>query len=102
MSEHENRCGGENKQGQPCRAAATESGYCYFHANPDVAAELGRVGGRKNRHVVDTDLRPLPPINTITGVKDALAQMIGDVYANRLHPRTAAGLAPRINTVLRA
>jgi predicted polyphosphate/ATP-dependent NAD kinase len=28
--------------------------------------------------------------------------MIEDVYANRLHPKTAAGLTPLFNTMLRA
>ncbi len=46
MSDDNNCCSGKTKQGRPCRAAATESGYCYFHTNPDVAAELGRIGGR--------------------------------------------------------
>ncbi len=35
-----------------------ESGYCYFHANPGVAAQVGRRGGRQNRHVVEA--MPLP------------------------------------------
>ena len=102
MSERSHRCKGKTKQGKPCGAAATDSGYCYFHTNPGVAGELGRAGGRRNRHVVSDALRPLPQIDSITGVKAALGQMIEDVYANRLHPRTAAGLAPLINTMLRA
>ena len=66
-----------------------------------MAAEIGRAGGRKNRHVVSDELRPLPSVDTIEGVKQAVAQMIGDVYSKRLPPRTAAGLAPLINTMLR-
>jgi hypothetical protein len=45
------RCQGQTKGGKPCRAAATEGGLCFVHANPKKAAELGRVGGRKNRRV---------------------------------------------------
>jgi len=45
-----NRCGAKTKEGKPCRAAATEGGLCFFHANPNKAAELGRVGGRKSRY----------------------------------------------------
>jgi len=40
------RCQGQTKAGKPCRAAATSGGLCYFHANPNKAAELGRIGGR--------------------------------------------------------
>jgi Family of unknown function (DUF5763) len=102
MSDQRTFCKAKNKKGQPCQASATESGYCYLHTNPDMAAELGRAGGRKNRHVVDDDFRPLPPMDTITGVKDAVVQMIRDVYSRDLHPRTAAGVAPLLNTLLRA
>jgi hypothetical protein len=57
---------------------------------------------RKNRHVMEGAARALPALDTITGVKDAIAQMIVDVHANRLHPRTAAGIAPLFNALLRA
>jgi hypothetical protein len=65
MSDHENYCRGKTKQGQPCPAAGTESGYCYLHTNPGLAAELGRLGGRKDRHVVDEVPRPLPAMDTL-------------------------------------
>ena len=35
-------------------------------------------------------------------VRDAVAQLIADVYAGKLHPRVAAGLAPLLNLQLRA
>jgi len=56
----DSRCTGLTKGGKSCRAAATDGGLCYFHANPKKAAELGRIGGRKNRHVSDEHLDPLP------------------------------------------
>jgi hypothetical protein len=43
----------------------------------------------------------LPQIDSITGVKATVGQLIEDVYANRLHPKTAAGMASLINTMLR-
>jgi hypothetical protein len=102
MSDHENYCSGKTKQGQPCRAAATETGYCFFHTNPGRVAELGRLGGRKNRHVVDVDLRPLPPMDTAEGFRSALDQIAGELYAGRLPPKTAAAMAQLMNTRLRA
>jgi len=101
MSRSASACKHRTKAGKLCRAAATESGFCFLHSTPGLAAEIGRAGGRKNRHVVPDELRPLPSVDTIEGVKQAVAQMIGDVYSKRLLPRTAAGLAPLINTMLR-
>jgi hypothetical protein len=101
MVEQSNSCKAKNKQGKSCRAPATEGGYCHFHANPDRAAELGRAGGRKNRHAMDDAIRPLPAMDTVSGMKDAVLQTIEDVHANRLSPKTAAGLAAMFNTLLR-
>ena len=35
-------------------------------------------------------------------VREAVAQLIAEVYAGKLHPRVAAGLAPLMNLQLRA
>jgi len=101
MSDDIKSCRSKNKRGQPCGAAVTESGYCHLHTNPDRAAELGRLGGRQNRHVVEV-LRPLPAMDSTAGVAAAAEQLAGDVYAGRLHTKKAAGIAPLFNTVLRA
>lgn len=101
MSDDCNSCKGINKRGMPCGAAATETGYCFFHSHPEKAAELGRSGGRNNRHVVLDDPRPLPPLKDAAAIKQAIAQIIEDVYAKRLSAKTAAGMAPLINTLLR-
>src|SRR5712671_7779061 len=94
MSDDIRTCKATNKQGRPCRAAAGDRDYCYFHANPGVAAQVGRMGGRQNRRVVEGHATPLPPLTSISGVQSAMAQMIADVLAYRLKPRTAACLAP--------
>jgi uncharacterized protein DUF5763 len=101
MADDGNSCKATNKRGMPCRAAATETGYCFFHSHPEKAAELGRSGGRNNRHVVLDDPRPLPPLKDAAAIKQAVAQIIEDVYAKRLSAKTAAGMAPLINTLLR-
>ena len=95
-------CSAKNKRGEPCGAPATETGYCHLHSDPERAAQLGREGGRKNRHVLETDARPLPALDTMTGVCNALAVMIEDVHARRMDPKTAAGLAPLFNSLMRA
>jgi hypothetical protein len=98
------RCNAVNKRGEPCKAAATSSGLCFFHANPNKASELGRIGGRKNRHVVAdmVDLDPLPAVVNEFSVRDIVARLVADVYARRIHPKTAASLAQLLNLQLRA
>jgi hypothetical protein len=44
------KCKAMTKAGTPCQAPTVEKGLCFFHAHPEKAAELGRDGGRKNRH----------------------------------------------------
>ena len=96
------RCKGRTKSGNSCRAAATAGGLCFFHANPNKASELGRIGGRRNRHVAGENTDPLPTLHSVTAVRDTVARLIADVYAGTLHPRTAAGLAPLMHLQLRA
>jgi len=97
------RCQGQTKSGKPCRAAATSGGLCFFHANPNKASELGRIGGRRNRRAGATEaVDPLPKLDKVTAVQDAVEKLISEVYAGKLHPRVAAGLAPLLNLQLRA
>jgi|GEM_PF-1710265 hypothetical protein len=96
------RCKARTKSGKLCQAAATAGGLCFFHANPNKASELGRIGGRSKRPSASETADPLPKLETATAVRDAVAQLIVDVYAGKLHPRVAAGLAPLLNLQLRA
>ena len=96
------KCPSLTKKGKPCRAAPTEGGLCYFHANPSKAVELGRIGGLKNGHPVIADAPDLPKLETVGAVRDALAQMIVDLHRRRLHPSAASGLAQLSNALIRA
>jgi hypothetical protein len=98
----DSRCKAQAKSGKPCQAAATSGGLCYFHANPNKAAELGRIGGRKNSRPPAEVADPLPKLDKVSAVRDAVEKLIADVYAGKLHPRVAAGLAPLLNLQLRA
>src|ERR1051326_2558985 len=97
-----NQCRGKTRQGSPCRAAATEGGLCYFHANPNKAAELGRVGGRKSRHPLADVADPPRELKSMKGVLDAAARLIGDVYSGKISPRIAGCVAPLLNLQMRA
>jgi hypothetical protein len=90
----DSRCKARAKSGKPCRAAATEGGLCFFHTNPNKASELGRIGGRSNRHAAGENVDPLPTLDNALAVRDTVARLIADVYAGRINPRIAAGLAP--------
>jgi hypothetical protein len=96
------RCKAQTKAGKPCRAAATEGGLCFFHANPNKASELGRIGGRSKRPSAAEPVDPLPKLETAIAVRDALAQLIADLHAGRLNPRIASGLAPLLSLQMRA
>ena len=91
MSKH---CRAKTKAGKACKAAALEKGLCAFHANPKRAAELGRIGGRKNRlHVSRSELGPVRPPQTAKEVKNLLADAMAATHAGRLEPKIASVMA---------
>jgi hypothetical protein len=92
-----NRCKGTTRSGRPCRAAATEGGLCFFHSNPDKAAELGRIGGTKNRYTFVAEDRPPLALESVKEVQTTLTRLIDEVYSSKLSPKTAAGLAALLN-----
>jgi len=94
-------CSALTKSGKPCRAAATDGGLCFFHANPKKPSELGRIGGQKNGRIM-AGSTPLPDLDSVSAVRDAVKRLISDVYTGKLHPRTAAGIAPLLQLQMRA
>ena len=95
------RCKGITKKGTPCGAAATAGGLCYFHANPTRASELGRIGGKKNRHFTNDSPTPLPSLDNQAALRDTIPRLIADLYMGKLHPRTASALVGLMNLQLR-
>jgi hypothetical protein len=99
----DSRCQGQTKTGKPCRAAATASGLCYFHANPNKASELGRIGGQKRKsNPAAESSEPLPTVDNAIAVRNLIAQLIAEVHSGKMHPKIIAGLAPLMNLQLRA
>jgi hypothetical protein len=96
------RCKARAKSGKRCGAAPTAGGLCFFHANPNKVSELGRRGGRSKHHAAGENLDPLPILDNALAVRDTLARLIAEVYAGKIHPRIAAGLAPLMSLQLRA
>jgi hypothetical protein len=84
MDNDAKRCRAMNKEGKPCEAAPTDTGFCYVHSSPGRAAELGREGGKKNRHFVESTLPPLPALNDSSGVRDAIVMILENAYLGKV------------------
>lgn len=98
----DSRCKARAKSGKRCGAAASAGGLCFFHANPNKAAELGRIGGRSKGYAASENVDPLPILDNALAMRDLGARLIAEIYAGKIHPRIAAGLAPLVNLQLRA
>jgi len=97
----DSRCQATAKSGKRCGAAATAGGLCFFHANPNKASELGRIGGRGNGHAAAESADTLPTLDNALAVRDTVARLIAEVYAGRTQPRIATGLTPLLSLQLR-
>jgi len=97
-----NRCKARTKTGEPCGAAAMAGGLCYFHANPKKAVELGRKGGRSNRHAPAGAEVALASAPTRRALLETGTQVLADVLSDKRDPRVASGVAPLLNFLLRA
>jgi len=61
-----------------------EGGLCYFHANPDKAAELGRNGGRRRQHSYEQASETVAPPESAADVRRMLAETMSEVKAGRM------------------
>jgi len=95
-------CKARTKSGKRCGAAPTACGLCFFHANPNKASELGRIGGRNKRYAASENVHPLPTLDSALAVRETVAQLFADVYAGRIQPRVVSGLTSLISLQLRA
>src|SRR6516162_8934296 len=96
------RCQTVTKSGAACTAWAMEGGLCYFHANPDKAAELGRNGGRRRRHTYEQATEPVAPPESAADVRRKLADTMADVKAGKMDPKVANTGAYVATVLLRA
>lgn len=87
------RCSARTRLGNACKAPAViGTRFCALHGDPERAAELGRMGGLRNRHYFDTEPVTIAPPETPEDVKNVLRQAIADVRAKKLEPRAATAL----------
>lgn len=87
-------CRARTKAGKACKAIAVKRGLCAFYADPQRAARLGRMGGRKNRRY-PSSCKPdaVPPPRTAREVKDLLAEALADIHAGRREPKVVSVMA---------
>jgi hypothetical protein len=102
LSNVDRHCKAKAKSGKRCKAAATDGGLCFFHANPNKASELGRIGGRSKRHIPAENAEPLARLDNGIAVRDTVDRLIAGVYSGKVQPRIAASLAPLLNLQMRA
>jgi len=97
------KCIAKTKQGSDCQApAVTGTQFCAFHGDPERAAELGRIGGRRNRHYIDAEPINITPPATPEDVKNLLAQAMADVLAKKMDPRVASTITSMSGSLLKA
>ncbi|MGZ6332551.1 MAG: hypothetical protein ACXWP5_08015 [Bdellovibrionota bacterium] len=91
-TKRDTHCKALAKSGKPCRTAATDTSLCYFHSNPNKAAELGSIGGKRNRRPSTWTTDPLSPIDS---ARSAVAEL------NRIYDRVSTGaITPRVGNTL--
>lgn len=89
VKKRDTRCKAIAKSGKPCRAAATKSGLCFFHGDPNKAAELGSIGGKRNRRLSARSADPLPPLDSAKAIEDNLNWIYDGVRTGNIEPKVA-------------
>jgi hypothetical protein len=97
-------CNARTTAGKRCRAAAVKDGLCALHADPKVAAEMGRKSGqaRRTKDLLAQERVELSPPRTAQEVRVALGQFISDVRSRRLDPKVAGTLGYLANVLLKS
>ena len=79
-----------------------EGGLCYFHANPDKAAESGRTGGRRRLHTFEQTTEQIAPPESAADVRRMLAEVMADIRAGEMDPKLGTTLGYVGTALLRA
>jgi hypothetical protein len=97
------RCKARTKAGGPCQAPALEGGLCFCHTHPERLAELGRLGGQKNRRwkLDECDL-PQLPLKSIGEVSELLEETINRVRQGPFDLRAANAIGFLAGILLKA
>ena len=101
--DHDHRCKAKTKTGKPCRAAPTEGGLCFFHANPDKASQLGRNRGQEQAPYCHRQQRSAADVGQCGCTSGYCGVVDRRCNCGQGSPQeSAAGLAPLMNLQLHA
>lgn len=87
------QCKAITASGQRCKAKPHKDGLCFFHSDPQRAAELGRKGGRRRAVHHRDDLAEVAAPKTAADLRDLLAQCIVDVRTGAMDPKLANSIS---------
>src|SRR5208283_492976 len=96
------QCKATTSSGARCKAKPHKNGLCFFHSDPKKAAELGRKGGRRNRHPYETPLQPVAAPESAGDVKRMLAETMAEVRTGKMDPKIGTNLAYIGTSLLKA
>ena len=97
------QCKAQTKAGGVCQAPAVERNLCFFHAHPEKPAELGRQGGKTNRHwKVEEESLPQIPLKSIGDVSRLLEETINRVRQGPFDLRAANAIGFLAGILLKA
>jgi Family of unknown function (DUF5763)/Stress-induced bacterial acidophilic repeat motif len=95
------QCRATTSSGERCKAKPHKDNLCFFHSDPKKAAELGRKGGKANRHTFERQQEVAPP-ESVGDVKRMLAQAMANVLARKIDPKLGTTVAYMGIALLRA
>jgi len=93
-------CSGKTKAGKSCRAAAGPGGLCFFHANPDRAKSLGKLGGLKNKKFTGVNLE-VPDSLTAADLCRLEVQVVKGLLSGEIPAREATAVGQMFNLLHR-
>jgi hypothetical protein len=79
--------------GHRCKAKPHKDGLCFFHSDPQRAAELGRKGGRRRAAFKLDELKEFEAPRSAAELRDLLAQSIIEIRTGRLDPKLANSIS---------
>jgi general stress protein YciG len=96
------QCKATTSSGERCKAKPHKDNLCFFHSDPKKAAEVGRKGGKANRHTFETPLQEVVAPESVGDVKRMLAQTMANVIAGKTDPKLGTTVAYMAVALLRA
>jgi general stress protein YciG len=87
------QCKATISSGKRCRAKPHKNGLCFFHSDPQKAAELGRKGGKGNRRTFEAPVAHVTAPESAGDVKRMLAESMAEVRTGKMDPKLGTTLA---------